>query len=89
MSITDLKKETSRKSKVTSRAISYRAQAIKLNYGPFSDEVAYGIVAQQAGVEVTRFITDPYILAEIRNQIDRINLSESESQKQKTINQKQ
>lgn len=84
MSITELKIAASRKSKVTPRAIGYRASKIDKIYGPFSDEIAYGIVAQQSGVEVSKIISDTKILEQIRDQIDRIAELESTLQKPKT-----
>ena len=84
MSVVELKKAAIERSKVTPRAIGYRASKIKATYGPFSDEVAYGIVAQQAGVEVSKIITDPKILEQIRDQIDRISEIETDSPKPKT-----
>lgn len=84
MSVAELKKAASEKNKVTPRAIGYRARKIKTTYGPFSDEVAYGIVAQQADVEVSKIITDPKTLEQIRDQIDRIGELEADLPKPKT-----
>ncbi len=77
MTIMELKKAASNLGNVTTRAIDYRAKRIKNIYGPLTDDIAYGIVAQQAGVEVSKFIKDPQQLEEIRNQIDRISAIES------------
>ncbi len=84
MSAVELKKATSKKDNVSPRAIGYRATKINKNYGPFSDEVLYGIVAQQAGVEVSKIMTDAKILEEIRNQIDRIGELENDTPKPRT-----
>jgi hypothetical protein len=84
MSVAELKKASSKKSNVTTRAIGYRAAKIKSSYGPISDEVAYGIVAQLSGVDVSKIISDPLILDQIRNQLVRIAESESDSPKSKT-----
>ena len=72
MSISEIKKAASNKGQVTIRAIAYRAKKINKDFGPFSDEVAYGVVAQQTGVEVSRFISETQLLDEIRIQMDRI-----------------
>lgn len=47
MTIIELKKAASEKDKVTQRAIGYRAETIKSKFGPFSDEIAYGMVAKK------------------------------------------
>lgn len=84
MTISELKKAASEKDSVTQRAIGYRAEKIKSKYGPFSDEIAYGIVAQKTGVEVSKIITDSIILEQIRDQLDRIAEIESDQPKIKT-----
>ncbi len=46
--------------------------------------MAYGIVAHQAGVDVSKIITDKDVLEQIRNQLDRISELETDSPKPKT-----
>ncbi len=77
MKISEIKKEASKISGRTRRAIAYRADRLKELYGPFSDVVAYGIVAHRIGVEVSKFVDDKEILELIREQNDRINIIEA------------
>ncbi|MDK2979770.1 MAG: hypothetical protein PWQ55_117 [Chloroflexota bacterium] len=83
MCISELKKAASIKSGITTRAIAYRSEKIKEKYGPLPNEVAYGIVAQLVGVDVSKIIPDLVILEEIRNQLDRIAEDETGLPKQK------
>jgi len=83
MYITELKKAASEKSGLTTRAIGYRACSIKKKKGPLPDEVALGIVAHQIGIDVSKIITDPSLLEQIRIQIDRIDESNEATPKQK------
>lgn len=83
MLVTKLKNAASETSNVTTRAIEYRVAKIKLNYGPIPNEVAYGIVAQLAGVDVSKIVSDHLLLEQIRNQIDRIAEKETDLPKPK------
>lgn len=84
MEIIKLKKAVSEKEKISMRAVGYRAEGLKKKYGPFSSEIAYGIVAQQAGISVSKYIQEEETLGQIRGQIDRIKELESLDQKPKT-----
>lgn len=84
MSVAELKRASSKKARITTRAIGYRASKIKSMYGPMSDEVAYGIVAQLVGIDVSKIISDSEVMDQIRNQMDRIAESETDSPKPKT-----
>jgi len=84
MEIKELKKAVSEKEKICIRSVEYRAEKVKKNYGPFSNEIAYGIVAQQAGICVSKYIQEEEIMGQIRGQIDRIKGLGSLNPKPKT-----
>lgn len=84
MDILQLKKAVSEKEKICVRSVGYRAERVKKDYGPFTSEIAYGIVAQQAGIRVSKYIKEEEILGQIRDQIDRIKELESLEPKPKT-----
>lgn len=83
----ELKVEIIEKTRVSRQAIEARVKRIQQEYGPFSPEVAYGIVAQKAGIDVSKRISDSSILAKIRQEMDRIALLETDNPltKSKTI----
>ncbi|MCD4753268.1 MAG: hypothetical protein K8R40_09375 [Anaerolineaceae bacterium] len=84
MSISELRTEASRTIGITKNAIKYRVKKIKEKYGPFSEEVAYGIVAHMGGVDVSTIVADPQVQKQIRDQLDRINEIELDTPKPKT-----
>lgn len=66
------------KTGISRQAIESRVKRHQNKYGPFSPEVAYGIVAQKAGIDVSKYITDQDILAIIRQELDRITQLDAE-----------
>jgi len=72
MTIQKLKKEIIEKKEISRQGVEARVKKCQSMYGPFSQEIAYGVIAQQAGVDVSKIITDPNILAIIRQEVDRI-----------------
>ncbi|MDH5607317.1 MAG: Swt1 family HEPN domain-containing protein [Candidatus Heimdallarchaeota archaeon] len=87
MSVYKLKQAIIKKENITRQAVEGRAARLKNKYGPFSDEVAYGILAQKAGVDVASIIAEDQTLANIRTGLDRIAILENEKPppKPKTI----
>lgn len=81
MSDKKLKAALIKKTRVSRQAIEARVKRIQEKYGPFSPEVAYGIVAQKAGLEVSKSISDQNTLAIIRQEMDRIVQLESDDPK--------
>jgi hypothetical protein len=71
MTAVNLKKAIVRHSKKTPRAIERRAQRRKEVYGPFTNEIAFGIVAHEEGVDAAKYLKADS-LSEIRAQLDRI-----------------
>ena len=72
MSVRKIKATLINKTGVSRQAIEARVIRVQEKYGPFSPEVAYGIVAQKAGIDVSKCISDQKILAIIRQELDRI-----------------
>jgi hypothetical protein len=86
MSVKELKAELIRRIGISRQAVEARVKNIK-KYGPFSTDVAYGIVAHIASIDPAKFISDQDILSSIRDGLDRIAQIDSETiiQKPKTI----
>jgi hypothetical protein len=53
---------------------------VKRDFGPFSDEVAYGIVSHMVGVDVSKIVNNPEIFKLIRDQLDRISILQTKKQ---------
>ncbi|MCB2160474.1 hypothetical protein KQH40_00140 [bacterium] len=84
MSDKKLKAALIKKTGVSRQAIEWRVRRIQEKYGPFSPEVAYGIVAQMAGIDASKSISDQNILAIIRQELDRIAQLDVDNPKPKT-----
>ncbi len=87
MSDKKLKTALIKKTHVSRQAIEARVKRIQEKYGPFPSDVAYGIVAQKEGIDVSKSISDQKTLAIIRQEMDRIVQLESDNpnSKPKTI----
>ncbi len=72
MSVKKIKATLLNKTGVSRQAIEGRVKRVQEKFGPFSPEVAYGIVAHKAGIDVSKSISDQNTLAIIRQELDRM-----------------
>ena len=79
-----LKKAAKENLKISRQAVEAQEKTIKKRYGPFSDEVALGIVAHKAGVDISKIVSEKEILVSIQNALDRIALLKSDTPPNKT-----
>lgn len=84
MSVKKLKAALIGKTKISRQGIEARAKSIQYKYGPFLQEIAYGIVAHKEGIDVSKIINDQNTLATIRHELDRIVQLDAETPPTKT-----
>lgn len=82
MSVKELKVELIRRIGISRQAVEARVKSIK-KYGPFSTDVAYGIIGHRANIDPAKFISDQDILSSIRDGLDRIAQIDAETIKLK------